>query len=186
MNLKQIPSREKEKHEAFMALYRPYHDVFCRYCHGLTGSREDTRDLVGDAVLVALENFEKLRKKESFKAWLFGIAHRLMLHVYRRSKFKGKYIEEDANLLPDHGPAPDLQPDIEVLYMALGQLPLKQREAIVLFELSGFSLEEIKQIQGGSLSGVKTRLKRARERLREILSDTESSELKTKSPEGRR
>ncbi len=169
-----------------MAMYRPCHDVFCRYCHGLTGSSEDARDLVGDTVLVALENFEKLRKKESFKAWLFGIAHRLMLHVYRRSKFKGRYHEEDAHLLPDTGPSPDLLPDLEVLYMALGQLPLKQREAITLFELSGFSLEEIKKIQGGSLSGVKTRLKRARERLREILSDTESSALKTKNPEGRR
>ena len=162
-----------------MTLYRPCHDAFCRYCHGLTGSREDAGDLVGDAVLVALENFAKLRNIESFKAWLYGIAHRLMLHVYRRSKFKGKYDEEEAILLPDTEPSPDLHPDIEVLYTALGQLPLKQREAIVLFELSGFPLEEIKEIQGGSLSGVKTRLKRAREKLRVILSDTESSELKT-------
>jgi len=169
-----------------MALYRPCHDDFCRYCHGLTGVREDARDLVGDAVLVALENFAKLRKKESFKAWLYGIAHRLMLHVYRRSKFKGKYNEEDAILLPDNEPSPDLHPDIEVLYKALGQLPLKQREVIVLFELTGFSLEEIRKLQGGSLSGVKTRLKRAREKLREILSDKESSELKTKNQEAQK
>ena len=169
-----------------MTLYRPCHDAFTRYCHGLTGSREDARDLVGDTVLVALENFAKLRKKESFKEWLFGIAHRLMLHVYRRSKFKGGYNEKDAHLLPDTEPSPDLHPDIEVLYTALGRLSLKQREAIVLFELSGFSLEEIRKIQGGSLSGVKTRLKRARENLRKILSDTESSDLKTIKPEGRR
>lgn len=169
-----------------MALYRPCHDAFTRYCHGLTGSREDARDLVGDTVLVALENFEKLRKKESFKAWLFGIAHRLTLHVYRRSKFKGRYNAEDAHLLPDTEPSPDLHPDIEVLYTALGQLPFKQREAIILFELSGFSLKEIEKIQGGSLSGVKTRLKRARENLREILSDSENFKLKTKNPEGRK
>lgn len=169
-----------------MDLYRPCHDVFTRYCHGLTGSREDARDLVGDAVLVALENFAKLRKKESFKAWLFGIAHRLMLHVYRRSKFKGKYNEEEVHLLTDTEPSPDLHPDIEVLYTALGQLPFKQREAIILFELSGFSLREIEKIQGGSLSGVKTRLKRAREKLREILRDSENFKLKIKNPEGRK
>ncbi len=166
-----------------MALYRPCHDDFSRYCHGLTGSREDTGDLVGDSVLVALENYAKLRNKESFKAWLFGIAHRLMLHVYRRGKFQGKYSEEDAILLPDTEPSPDIHPDIEALYIALGKLPLKQREAIVLFELSGFKLEEIRKLQGGSLSGVKTRLKRAREKLREILSDKESSELKNKNQE---
>jgi RNA polymerase sigma-70 factor (ECF subfamily) len=178
-----IQSREIERQEEFMALYRPRHDDFCRYCRGLTGVREDAMDLVGDAVLVALENFEKLRRKESFKAWLFGIARRLVLHAYRRDKFRGRYSEEDAHLLPYTGPAPDINPDVEVLYKALGRLPFKQREAITLFELSGFSLEEIKKIQGGSLSGVKSRLKRAREKLGEILRDKESTELKPNKKE---
>lgn len=169
-----------------MALYRPCHDAFCRYCHGLTGNSDDAADLVGDTVLVALENFDRLRKKESFRAWLFGIARRLMLHAYRRRKFSGRYNEEDVHLLPDLEPSPDLNPDVEALYKALGRLPLKQREAIVLFELTGFSLVEIKNIQGGSLSGVKSRLKRARESLGEILRDKESSMLKTKNPEGRK
>ena len=169
-----------------MALYRPCHEAFCRYCHGLTGNRDNAGDLVGDTVLVALESFSKLRKKESFRAWLFGIARRLMLHVYRRDKFRGKYNEEDAILLPDTEPSPDLHPDIQVLYTALGQLPLKQREAITLFELSGFTLEEIRVFQGGSLSGVKTRLRRAREKLREILMDNENSELKTINTEATR
>ncbi len=171
MNRKQISSRENEKHEAFMTLYRPCHDAFCRYCQGLAGSRDDARDLIADTVLVALENFHKLRKRESFKAWLFGIARRLMLHAYRRSKFSGKYHEEEAHLIQDTGDSPDLQPDIALLYTALGTLPLKLREAVTLFELSGFSIEEIRKIQGGSLSGVKTRLRRARAKLRMILSD---------------
>ena len=178
-----IQTRENERQEEFMALYRPCHDAFCRYCHGLTGDREDAMDLVGDAVLVALENFDRLRKKESFRAWLFGIARRLILHAYRRRKFTGRYSEEDAHLLPDPEPSPDFNPDVEALYAALGRLPLKQREAITLFELSGFSLEEIKKIQGGSLSGVKSRLKRAREKLGEILRDKESTELKPNTKE---
>ena len=169
-----------------MTLYRPCHEALSRYCYGIAGSRDDAGDLMGDTVLVALENFHKLRKRESFQAWLFGIARRLMLHAYRREKFTGKYSEEEAHLLVDAGDSPDLQPDIRLLYTALGKLPLMQREAIVLFELSGFSLQEIQKIQGGSLSGVKTRLRRARTALREILSDNESSVLKTKNPEGER
>lgn len=184
MDRNQISSREKELQDEFMALYRPCHEPFCRYCRGLAGNRDDAIDLVGDTVLVALENFHKLRKKESFKAWLFGIAHRLMLHIYRRSKFKGKYSEDEAHLIQDTGDSPDLQPDIEVLYTALDKLPLKQREAIVLFELSGFSLEEVKNLQGGSLSGVKSRLKRAREALSKMLSDMESCVIETQKKEG--
>jgi DNA-directed RNA polymerase specialized sigma24 family protein len=43
----------------------------------------------------------------------------------------------------------------------------------VLFELSGFSIEEIREIQGGSISGVKTRLVRGREALRSMLTEFE-------------
>lgn len=42
------------------------------------------------------------------------------------------------------------------------------KETVILFEISGLSLEEIKKIQGGTISGVKSRLKRGRETL-EIL-----------------
>ena len=61
--------------------------------------------------------------------------------------------------------------DIQVLYAALDKLPVKQKEAVVLFEISGFSLEEIKNIQGGTLSGAKSRVKRGREKLAILLND---------------
>jgi hypothetical protein len=43
------------------------------------------------------------------------------------------------------------------------------RETVVLFEVSDFTLEEIHKVQGGSLSGVKLRLKRGRELLAKTL-----------------
>ena len=154
-----------------MELYTPCHQAFTGYCRGLTSNREDARDLAGEAVLIVFENLEKLRKKDSFKAYLFGVARRLRLHQYRRNKFRGDYSEKVAEMLPDRGSSPDTGPDVEVLYCLLGKLPPKQRESIVLFELSGFSLEEIRELQGGTLSGVKSRLKRGREQLRVWLQD---------------
>jgi RNA polymerase sigma-70 factor (ECF subfamily) len=141
------------------------------YCRGLTGNREDARDLAGEAVMIVFENLEKLRKKDSFKAYLFGVARQLRLHQYRRNKFRGVYDEKVADMLPDDHSPPDAGPDVEVLYSLLGKLPPKQRECVVLFELSGFSLEEIRQLQGGTLSGVKSRIKRGREQLRLWLQD---------------
>jgi RNA polymerase sigma-70 factor (ECF subfamily) len=57
----------------------------------------------------------------------------------------------------------------------LAKLPSRQREALVLFELSGFSLDEIRQLQGGTLSGVKSRMKRGREQLRRWLDPPEGT-----------
>ena len=53
------------------------------------------------------------------------------------------------------------------------------RETVVLFDVSDLSLEEIRRIQGGTLSGVKMRLKRGRERLARVLG-VRSPELKSK------
>jgi RNA polymerase sigma-70 factor (ECF subfamily) len=62
-----------------------------------------------------------------------------------------------------------------VLDRALARLPEKQREAVILFEISGFSLAEIREIQGGSLSGVKSRIVRGRDNLANLLRDRESA-----------
>jgi len=59
------------------------------------------------------------------------------------------------------------------------KLPDKQREAIVLFELSGFSIEEIRELQGGTISGVKMRLKRGRNQLRLWLEDPSENTVGT-------
>jgi RNA polymerase sigma-70 factor (ECF subfamily) len=66
---------------------------------------------------------------------------------------------------------------VHFLHVALAQLVDEQREAIILFEISGFSIKEIVEIQASSESAVKQRLKRGREKLVEIL--TYESTLKT-------
>jgi RNA polymerase sigma-70 factor (ECF subfamily) len=73
----------------------------------------------------------------------------------------------------------DVSADIQILNQALSYLPQEQREAIVLFEIVGFSIEEIKAMQGGSLSGVKSRLVRARQKLADMLSDAESKKTES-------
>jgi len=55
------------------------------------------------------------------------------------------------------------------LHQALSKLPEVQKEAIILYEISGFSIKEIATIQDASEPAVKQRLKRGREKLVEIL-----------------
>ena len=166
-----------------MEMYTPCYQAFSRYCRGITGNREDARDLAGETILIVFENLDKLRKKDSFKAYLFGVARRLRLNQVRRNKFRNEYNEKEAWLITSEEMAPDLHPDVELLYEYLAKLPAKQKEAFLLFELSGFSMEEIRKLQGGTISGVKTRLRRAREQLRLWLSDPEGSKSEVKRKE---
>lgn len=158
-----------EKQEAFLELLEPVRADLSRFANAMTSNRDDAYDLVSDTILVAYEGFEKIRKKESFKAWLFTVASRLFKRNKWRRRFFGKYDADLAEQIADPEPSPDTNIDVQVLYNALEKLPIKQKEAVILFEISGFSLEEIRELQGGTLSGVKSRLKRARERLAELL-----------------
>lgn len=159
-----------EEREHFTELLVPIRGRLVAFARSITDSEEDAADLVGDTILLALESFRSLRDPQAFLGWLFRIAARRARVKRRRARLFRPYsttIRPD--LIPIEADAPDVAHDIARLYEAIGRLRPKQREAIALYELSGLSIEEVRQIQGGSASAVKMRLKRARARLGELL-----------------
>jgi RNA polymerase sigma-70 factor (ECF subfamily) len=64
---------------------------------------------------------------------------------------------------------PDVAAEMGIVMAALDKLPAKMKETILLFDIGDLSLEEIRHIQGGTLSGVKSRLRRGRELLKQLL-----------------
>lgn len=141
------------------------------FARAMTRNTETAKDLVSDTILVAYENFDKIKNKQAFTSYIFTIAVRL----HRKRKSKWSWFAEESEAYQESAisnePMTDTSYDIKVLYDALDKLPSKMKESIILFEISGFSIEEIRDIQGGTLSGVKSRLKRGREKLKELLSD---------------
>ena len=61
------------------------------------------------------------------------------------------------------------------MYRALDKLPAKQSEAIILFEISGFSMKEIAAMQKRSEGAVKTTISRGRKKLKDLLEDSAST-----------
>jgi len=176
---------EKAKQEEFLALYSPVNDRLARFARAMTRCPDEARDLVGETVLQAYENFDTLRDKAAFLSFIFTIARRIYLRKKWRERFFGRYDDAAAEQIPDGNCCHETRADVRLLYAALDKLPHKQKEAVILFEISGFSLWEIQEMQGGTLSGVKSRLKRGRSRLAELLTDAESARAKTKKGNGK-
>lgn len=151
-----------------MALYEPVHEPLLRYCEALSRNPDTAKELVSEVVLEAFENLHKLRKEEAFPGFLFGIARNKMHRRYRKAGRETGFIPA-LHERQDGAAGPEMKAEVSLLYDALNQLPDKTRDALILFEVSGFSLKEIQDIQGGSLSGVKVRLKRGREKLQNLL-----------------
>lgn len=168
-------SDQKERQERFLELLLPLRNRLVHFARAMTRNREEANDLVSDTILAALERFDAVRGKEAFLSYLFTIAVRIHRRRQWRGRLFGSYNEEEASAIADEGAAPDRSADVAMLHHALDKLPERQREAVVLFEISDLSLEEIRVIQGGSLSGVKSRIVRGRRKLAELLGATENS-----------
>jgi len=160
-----------EDERVFWGLVEEHRPALWRFSLGLTESREDARDLTSETVLAAFRSFSNLRDRTAFRKSLFTIAVRIHRRAVWRRRIFGQ--SEDISKI-EASSSGESGHDLELLTKMLATLPERQREAILLFEISGLSLEEIRVIQGGSLSGVKSRVTRARESLRIKMIDSDA------------
>jgi RNA polymerase sigma factor (sigma-70 family) len=156
------------KKREFMRLFGPVHARFERFCKARAYGETDFRDLMQESVRMAFEKFGTLKDEKAFLHFLFGIAIRVMANANRR-----KTEERLPEKLEISSPGNDAEAQLEKedLYKALGRLPDLQREAVILFEISGFSIKEIAELQGSGESAVKQRLVRGRQALVALLTE---------------
>ncbi|MEM1093790.1 MAG: RNA polymerase sigma factor [Bacteroidota bacterium] len=158
----------------FADLLAPHYSDLVQYCQALAHrhARVEAEDLVQDTLLRGLGKFAALRDRARFRPWIFQIATRTFASQARRTFWQRFVPLSTVVHLPAIHTLGVFDADQEHLLAALGQLPKKQRIALLLFELGGFSLDEIRQIQGDrSLSAVKSRLARGRSAMRTLLDD---------------
>lgn len=144
-------------------------------CSRLVGDSFLAEDIAQDAVVTALLRLDRLRSPASFGSWLAGIGlihGRRVLQEQSRRPLSLDAIDEDA--APDVLDLVEARDLVRRVRHAVGMLPLGQRSAVTAFYLAGLSYKETAQHLGASLSGVKTRLHKARDSLREQLADLDN------------
>lgn len=159
----------RRKHVRFMDLLEPVRTGLGQFARSLTRDRESARDLAAEAIRIAYEQFDSLRDESKFKSYLYTTLSHLAGRASWRERNRVAFDEVKAANIQSNGTSPDIGPDIEALYQALAKLPDEMREAVVLFEISGLSLNEVCDVQHASLSAVKSRISRGRKQLAEIL-----------------
>jgi len=165
------------------ALY-PHYDDALKYCITLTAKATHTeaQDLLQDALLKAIQKYRQLEKKDKFRPWLFQIITRTYLSKQRLKHWKRMVpLSEHVIHIPDVFDGFEITEKRQVLLAALSHLSNKQRTALLLFEIGGFTIQEIKHIQGDfGDSAVKSRLSRARLKMRRIIEELEGEQPRKK------
>jgi len=130
------------------------------------GNKDDADDLAQDALVKAYLSCAGYQDKGRFRSWLFKIAYNTFLNHQKSLKTTVSIDTVPVEALPQRGSGEVAFSD---LYLALGSLPPKERSAITLFYLNGYSIKEIAAITDVSQDAVKQQLSRGRDKLRTLL-----------------
>jgi len=165
-------------HERLRRLIEPVHERALAFARCLARSRADGDDLYQEALLRVLGKLEGLRDDEAFRPWLYRVVISVHRNRCRRAFWRRLLpLAEAGSDEPGTGPAepldyrvsdwsPEASEATARARAALATLPAVQREAVVLFEIEGWQVDEIAELQRVSISAVKSRLARGRARLR--------------------
>ena len=159
------------KKKQFMELYEPVHGNFERFCKARSYGVCDFNDLMHDTLVIAFEQFDTLKNKAAFLAFLFGIANKVHANFRRKNKPLAFSDTKGIEQAQDHSFSIDRKLQEDALYDALNTLSEDYRNCIILFEIAGFSLKETAAIQECTVDAVKQRLARGRKMLKDVLSE---------------
>ena len=139
-----------------------------RYARAIAGSREDADDLVQDTLERAWAKSALWRGVGDMRAWLFGIMHNLHVDGVRKPKIAIVNVDDELPELPVAATQGERLAVID-LQTALNQLPIEQREILLLVALEDMAYGDIAKTLSIPIGTVMSRLSRGRERLRAIL-----------------
>ena len=170
--LKKAQQGDPEAMERLMAEAEP---LVWRVCWHYTGNREDASDCGQEAMIRIWRNLGSFRFDCAFETWAYRIAANGCMDYLRKA---GRARTESLEPLAEQGfDPPDPSPGTEeqvlrkeehaALREAIRQLPGEQRDALVLTQLEGKSYEEAARMLSTTEGTVKSRVNRARQRLKE-------------------
>ncbi len=165
--------------DRFIELIEPLYPRLERYAISVCRDRDEAKDVVGETMLTAFEQFDKLKDEQALLGFLFTVASRVRVTMFRKAK-RNRYADPARfDDLQSETQSPEIAVDIKLLFAAMDKLGDKQREAIVMHDITGLSYKEIAKAQNSSLVSVKLRIHRGRKKLASLLGVEDNSSEKS-------
>jgi RNA polymerase sigma-70 factor (ECF subfamily) len=173
--------KDPHQTEVFERVVRPHFDRLYRLSWRLTGTKAEAEDLFQELLVKAFGMLDELVHIEEPGSWLSRVMYNLFVDQHRRFARQRMHLVDEGHL-PGEGLADlpgnfdpvednERQEQFRRLDAALQQLSEEHRVVVLLHDTEGYKLEEIEGMTGIPVGTIKSRLHRARGRLRQILQE---------------
>jgi len=182
--MKKIWPFRRTEHDQFEDLLKPHLNRLYKLAYRLSGQRDDAEDLVQDVLLKLFPRLEELQSVEKLGPWLARVLYRHFVDKLRSKQRSPLQLVGEDDLIIDHhtdlSPGPAANNDLFILQNrlqhSLSLLNEDQRILVILHDVEGYTLSEIHTMYDVSIGTLKSRLNRARSRLRALLKNMEPSD----------
>src|SRR5690242_5665228 len=151
-------------------LFRDHGDALLGYLLRRSADAEDASDAFADVMLVAWRRLDKVPAGDEARLWLFGVARRTLANAQRSARRRARLGERLRQELSAAAASTTTDfAEFELVHEAIRRLPEQQREVLLLSAWEGLEPTEIAAVIGVIPATARTRLRRARNRLRREL-----------------
>jgi RNA polymerase sigma-70 factor (ECF subfamily) len=156
--------------QAFETLYRRHNHSLYRYLLRLSLNQQTAEDLFQEVWSKIVKARHRYRPTAKFTTFLYRVAHNCFIDHVRRNNRHLQSIAVDPDTSPDPGDEPDVRAERSLarrrLEAALLTIPFEQRDAFLLHEEAGLSIDTIAEISGVKRETIKSRLRYASKKLK--------------------
>lgn len=189
-----MPKARSAEAAEFDRLLRDHVPALYRHAYRWTGSVARSEDLVQELLTRLFPQLAHLRRIERLRPWAVRVMYRIFVDELRRDRRSPiQYVggsgvvggtgDDESLAVADEADAPPELADRAILQeqivAAWAGLPAEHRVVVAMHDIEGYSLEEVAEIIGVPLGTAKSRLHRARARLRQLLAEGTNSAART-------
>ncbi len=166
----------KGDESAFNLIVIKYRQRIYWHARRMTGNHFDADEVLQEVLIVLYEKLNNFKSKSSLYTWIYKITSNRAINLIRRNKVRSFFsIDDDER--PDIAGSDDIAADIEnreklkLLDSVMQKLPEKQREIFILRHFEELSYEEIAEITGKSVGGLKANYFHAAKKVAELMEE---------------
>jgi len=152
-----------DKHSQIWRELIHYNNEIFHYIRKYIGESEIAKDICQDVYYQAIRNIDKLKLEKNIRAWLYRVARNTSINYLKSQKIRNHDDIDETYDVSDTAMSTDFNDVSPFIEAAFSNLPERQRIALQLREIDGYSYDELAKTMGLSESAVTSLLSRARE-----------------------